>query len=83
MVGTDATELTSFSSAIDILRSVTGGRETIALDVLACVPGSTITIVTAEKGVARTLSVKQGDTIELQVRHINSVAGVARLRVRW
>lgn len=80
----DGIELTSFSSAIDLLRSVTSGKEVVKLEVLAVSATATLTGKTKGSGeTARVFTVAAGTTIELPFRTIDSVSNVTRVRIYW
>ncbi|APU89282.1 hypothetical protein Rctr16k_23 [Virus Rctr16k] len=74
----DAKEYTSFGSAIDLVNEG-GGKLAQRLKVTTA---GTITIVTGN-GQTRTLTVTDGETIDMQVSKINSVTSVTRVRAYW
>jgi hypothetical protein len=81
----DCVELSDFSSLIDLLRSHTGGKEVIMIEVVAAAEsGGSIVCKTAGSGAtARTYSVATGSKLELQARTIDSVTDVTKVRVFW
>jgi hypothetical protein len=83
-IAADAIELTSFASAIDLLRDVTGGCEVLAIRVITAAAGASITGKTKGSGdVARVFTVAAGDDLPLAMRTIDTVTNVTRVRVYW
>jgi hypothetical protein len=79
---TNAIDLTSFGSAINLLNTYTKGANILGLRIVTT--GGTITVKTSGcEGVARTLTVAEGEFLELEVVSIDSVAGPVRIRVYW
>lgn len=84
VVASDAVELTSFTSAIDLLRTVTGGKEVVRAKVVTATAGATITCKTkSSRTDARTLHVSQGDELNIALRTIDSATNVTALRIEW
>jgi hypothetical protein len=80
----DMIELTSFGSAIDILRTHTDGSETLGMDIITATSGASVVVRTANSGSTnRTLTVVQGDRIEGKFRSIQSVTNVTKIRLYW
>jgi hypothetical protein len=80
----DCIELSDFSSPIDLLRSHTGGKEVIMIEVVAGGAAAQLLCKTAGSGsTARTYSVATGTKLELQARTIDSVTDVTKVRVFW
>lgn len=78
----DALEYTSFTSAIDLY--AVKDRDIEKLEVVAATAGATITCRTKGSGdTNRVYNVAQGDKLELQIRSIQSVLNVTRVRVSW
>jgi hypothetical protein len=83
---TDAIELTSFGSPVDLLRlpENTEQRDIERLVVVAATAGASIVCRTAKSGdTDRPYTVAQGDKLELCIRQIRSVTNVTRVRVEW
>ena len=80
----DALELLTFGSPVDLLGAVTGGKETEWIQIVAAGASATITVTTPGSGSTnRVYNVGQGDTLNLQVRSIQSVVNVTKIRVGW
>ena len=80
----DALELSAFGSPVDLFATVTGGKETEWIQIVAATASATVTVTTSGSGAnSRTYNVAQGDTLNLQVRSIQSVVNVTKIRVGW
>lgn len=83
---TDALDITSFTSPVNLLRlpENTEQRDIERLEIVAATVGASIVCRTKGSGdTNRTYSVAQGDKLELQIRSIQSVTNVTRVRACW
>ena len=82
----DAVELTSFTSAVNLLTLPENRdqRDIEKLEIVAATSGVTITCRTKGSGdTNRVYYVAQGDKLELQIRSIQSVTNITRVRACW
>lgn len=78
----DALEYTSFASALDLY--AVKDRDIEKLEIITATSPATITCRTkGNGGTNRVYSVAQGDKLELQIRSIQSVTNIARVRASW
>jgi hypothetical protein len=77
----DAVEYSTFTNAIDLFSVY--GRDIERVVVIASTDVATMSVKTRGNTAAHTIAVLQGESIDVQIRSIESVANITKIRVHF